>query len=97
MMAGRRAGGPETYEVNLLQALCSISPAPELQVYCLSRAAAATLAPSASAATFHIIRPSARWISIPFTLPLKLLGSKIDLLHATFTPPPVSPKRYVLT
>ena len=39
MMLGRRAGGPETYESNLLRAIAGVDPEAEVCVYCLSPAA----------------------------------------------------------
>jgi len=97
VMAGRQAGGPETYEVSLVRSLAALDRRNEYHVFCLSRAAVDAFHLTQENLRFHVLRPAIRWISIPSGLPLGVLGNRIDLLHATFVPPPVSPTDYVFT
>lgn len=97
VMAGRQAGGPETYEHSLLASLAELDHTNDFHVYCLSRMAADSFGVHARNVHYHVLRPRTRWISVAATLPLKLMTSGVDLMHATFTPPPFSPKPYVFT
>lgn len=97
VMAGRKAGGPETYEHSLLDAIAKLDHTDDFHIYCLSRGAADSFGARASNLHYHVLGPGIRWISIAATLPLKLMSTDVDLMHATFTPPPFSPKPYVFT
>jgi len=97
VMAGRQAGGPETYEHNLVRAIAEADQETDYHVYCLSEQARQSFALRQDNIHFHVLRPAARWISIPVTLPLTLMRDRPDLLHATFTPPPLAPVDYVFT
>jgi glycosyltransferase involved in cell wall biosynthesis len=96
-MAGRQAAGPETYEVSLVRALAELDRANEYHIFCLSREARSAFAVEQDNFHFHVLWPPVRWVSVPLTLPLAIKASGIDVLHATFIPPPVSPTRYVFT
>jgi glycosyltransferase involved in cell wall biosynthesis len=97
VMAGRNSGGPETYEHNLVKSLASLDRHNEYHIFCLSRSAADSFQLVQENVTYRILWPQSRWISFSLSLPLALLSSQVDLLHATFTPPPFSPKNYVFT
>ncbi len=97
VMAGRQAGGPETYERSLIGALAELDRENTYRIYCLSREAADAVRVDQGNFSFRILRPSIRWISIPLSLPLALARDGVELYHATFTPPPFSPKPYVFT
>lgn len=97
VMAGRKAGGPETYEHSLVKSLAGLDAQNEYHVFCLNRAAAESFQLARDNVKFHVLRPNLRLISIAATLPVQMMTSGIDLLHATFTPPPLSPKPYVFT
>lgn len=96
-MAGREAGGPETYEHCLVQSLAEIDRENDYHVFCLDRAAADSFLVKQDNFTYHVLRPRSRWVSVPFSLPVGLMRNRIDLLHATFVPPPFSPSRLVFT
>ena len=97
IMAGRMAGGPETYEVSLLPELARVAPNNEYHAYCLSDAAVEAFGKLPDNVQLHRLAPSNRLISIPLTLPMRLKLDAIELLHVTFTPPPLSPPPYVFT
>lgn len=96
-MAGRRAAGPETYEVNLVRSIAAADRKNEYHVFCLSREAAESFDLQQDNIHYHVLWPKFRWASIPISLPIELHANQIDLFHATFIPPPVSPIGYVLT
>jgi glycosyltransferase involved in cell wall biosynthesis len=97
VMAGRQAGGPETYEHNLVRALAALDSHNEYHIFCLDRTAADSFRLAQENVAYHVLWPTTRWISIPAALPMALLRSKVELLHVTFTPPPFSPTNYVFT
>jgi glycosyltransferase involved in cell wall biosynthesis len=97
VMAGRNAGGPETYERRLLASLAEIDREDECHVFCLSQAAADSFAITQPNFTFHVLGPGARPVRIAAGLPWRMVRTGIDVLHATFTPPPISPRPYVFT
>ena len=96
LMAGREAGGPETYEVETLRALARIDARNEYVVYCTGPEAPRAIAVSAPNFTYRIL-PRPRLFGVSAVLPAMLLRDRIDVLHSTFTPPPFSPKPQVLT
>lgn len=97
LAAGKGAGGPETYEVELVRGLLRVDRENSYHVYCTSEAAVRALGIDAPNLTCHVLRPRSRWIAVPLSLPLALLKDRIDLYHATYTPPPFSPKPFVFT
>jgi len=96
-MAGRQAAGPETYETNLVRSMAALDCNDELHLFCLSREAASALGIQQENVRYHILWPRLRWVSIPFSLPAELLAHRLDIVHATLIPPPVSPVNYVFT
>ena len=97
VMAGREAGGPETYEHGLVRSLAEIDKQNEYHLFCLQAHAAESFGIIQENVKYHILRPNFRWISIPLTLPLAVARSAVDVLHATFVPPPYCPTRYLFT
>jgi glycosyltransferase involved in cell wall biosynthesis len=97
LAAGRLAGGPETYEVELARALALADPNTTYRVYCTQPEAARTIGVQSANMTFHVLRPRCRWINLLVSLPLALARDRIDLFHATYSPPPLSLRPYVFT
>lgn len=97
VMVGRRAGGLETYEVELIRALATLDAPFEYHIFCTHQAAKTLLHLTQPHVHQHVLWPALRWLSVPVSLPLALRQQRIDLLHATFVPPPWSPTGYVLT
>jgi glycosyltransferase involved in cell wall biosynthesis len=86
-MAGRKAGGLESYELNLVRALANADHKNEYRIFCLSEEAAALFGIRQENFRFEPLWPGVRWISFPFVLPVKVRTAELDLLHATFVPP----------
>lgn len=97
MMVGRRSGGPETYELNLSRALVDAAPQHEFHFYCTDEGAIQRLAMDRPNVHYQLLRPRVRWISVPLALPVHLRRDRVDLLHATFVPPPHAGVPYVFT
>jgi glycosyltransferase involved in cell wall biosynthesis len=88
LAAGRAAGGPETYEVELVRALARVDGANEYFIYCTGRAAAEAFGELPANLTRRVLRPAYRPASLAFTLPRWMAADGVDLLHATYAAPP---------
>lgn len=96
-MAGRNAGGPETYEHSLVRSLAALDRQNEYHIFSLNQEAADSFCLTQGNICHHVLWPSNRWLSISTSLPIALLRSKVDLFHATYIPPLFSPVPYVFT
>jgi glycosyltransferase involved in cell wall biosynthesis len=97
MMTGRQAGGPETYERCLVESLMRVDADAHYTTYSHSRDSTAYL-PSAGERLVHrVLGTRSRVFGTAVALPLMLVRDRIDLLHAPFTPPPLSSRPYVFT
>ena len=92
VMAGRQAGGPETYERALMGAIARLDHHNQYRIYCLDRGAPALFDTVASNMSCQVLWPELRVFSTMVSLPWALVTQGMDLLHATFTPPPISPR-----
>lgn len=97
LAAGRSAGGPETYEVELIRALAAIDHDDEFFVYCTSEQAVAAIGPLPHNFRFRTLRPAARAVSVAFTLPRWMAADRVDLFHATYAPPPWPNRPFAFT
>jgi glycosyltransferase involved in cell wall biosynthesis len=97
VMAGRRAGGPESYEVELIRAMTAMDRHNEYFVYCTGQYAVDAIGVKQENVVYRILRPAIRALSIPLALPILLAQDGVDFYHATFTPPPYSTKKLVFT
>lgn len=96
-MLGREAAGPETYERHLLVGLAAIDHDTEYHLWCLSKKAADAAGDLPPNFVRHVLWPETRWISMSASLPLAVRRSGVQGLHATFTPPPICPTKFVFT
>ena len=96
-MVGRRSGGPETYELQLLRALCQQAPEDRFTAYCVNDTAESALSKQSPELSVRTLRPSLRWISFTLSLPLELLRRPVDVFHATYVAPPYVPGKFVFT
>jgi glycosyltransferase involved in cell wall biosynthesis len=95
--AGRNAGGPETYEIELLRNLVALNGHHEYHVLCFSEAARRKLGVERDNVHYHVLWPPLRPLSMLTALPWNLWRLRPDVVHATFVPPPVSPSEYLFT
>jgi glycosyltransferase involved in cell wall biosynthesis len=97
LAVGRKAGGIETYEVGLLRALADLDQANQYIIYCTDAKAQSAVGIHQKNFQFHVLRPRSRFVSLLVTLPFLLYLHKIDILHATFAPPPWVHSKLVFT
>ena len=97
LMAGRQAGGPETYEVELLRALAAIDRRNEYVVYCTTPAAIEAIGVVQENVRYHVLGPGPRPLAVALELPARLVRDGIDIFHSTFTPPPLFTRPLVFT
>lgn len=96
-MAGRNAGGPETYEVELLRAIAKLDSRNEYIVYHTTPAARAAIAVTQANFSYKLLAPALRPVSVGVTFPWLAARDGLALYHATFTPAPVSTRPLVFT
>jgi len=97
LTAGRNAGGPETYEVELIRNLARLDRNNQYYIYCTDESAAQAIDVRQENFCYRLLRPSSRWLSVLLSLPVLMRKDQVDLLHATFTPPPFFFKPLVYT
>lgn len=97
-MAGRSAGGPETYEVQLIRALAAIDKKNEYLVYTTGPYAEQAIGVQQENFQYRQLWPTAlRPLSLSATLPILMQRDGVDFYHATLTPPPFATKPLVFT
>ncbi len=97
LAAGRNAGGPEVYEVQLVRALARVDSTNEYILYCPDHAAAEAIGVHQDNFHYRILRPALRPLSVTFSLPRLLRKDRVDLFHATYAPPPFTGTKMVFT
>lgn len=95
--AGSASGGPERYETELLRAVAAMDKDNLYEIFCLFEGGPSTIGVVQDNFRYHTLWPSNRVVSMLTTLPVKLLGHRLDVLHATFIPPPITPHDYIFT
>jgi glycosyltransferase involved in cell wall biosynthesis len=96
-MAGRDAGGPETYEHGLVRQLVQLDTETEYRIFCFSQRAADSFGVVQPNLRYQILSPSFRPFSVAVSLPRSLKAHGVDLMHAACVPPLFSPVDYVST
>ena len=93
---GRKVGGLEVYETNLIQALARVDSCNEYHVFCLDPRVREILGPLADNFQYHVL-PVNRYRGVLWDAPQAMAYAKLDLFHALFVPPPFTSVPYVLT
>jgi len=93
---GASAGGPERYVKNLITELADVDTNNDYQILVSHEVPQVWKESLGKRMHFKHVGRS-RWYAVPVGTPLKLLGSQIDLLHATYVAPPLCSKPFVLT
>lgn len=95
--AGSNSGGPERYETELLRSIAAIDKENQYEIFCLFKSGPAKIAVVQDNFRYHTLWPSYRAVSMLTSLPAKLFSYRLDFMHATFIPPPITPHDYVFT
>jgi alpha-1,3-rhamnosyl/mannosyltransferase len=96
LATGRQAGGPETYEAELVRSLAKIDQQNEYFVYCTEDAAPQVIGVKQENVNYRLIRPRNRWAGLLVGLHAQMWGDGVDVLHCTYAPPPFA-SDYVFT
>lgn len=94
---GSNSGGPERYETELVRSLAAMDKSNEYEIFCLFKRGPDKVAVSQENFRYHTLWPSIRPISMLTSLPLALSRHRLNMLHATFLPPPITPHDYIFT
>jgi glycosyltransferase involved in cell wall biosynthesis len=97
LAAGRKAGGPETYEVELIRHLARIDRTNEYFVYCTSRDAATVMRSAGDNFTCRVLNRFSRLVGVAISLPSLLKADGIDFFHCTYAPPPWPNRPFLFT
>jgi len=93
---GRKVGGLEVYEANLIQALARVDSGNEYHVFCLDPRVREILGPLADNFHYHVL-PVNRYRGVLWDAPQAMARERLDLFHALFVPPPFTSVPYVIT
>ena len=97
VMAGRNAGGPETYEHSLVRNMAELDQTNEYCILCLSQQAANSFRLSRPNFRYRVLWPKSRILSMSLGLPWVLKKEGVELLHAAYVAPPFVPVNYLFT
>lgn len=95
--AGSSSGGPERYEVELVRGLAARDTRNEYRLFCLFRGGPERIGVDAPNVRYEVLSPQVRVVSMLSSLPWKLWRRDLDVVHATFVPPPLTPRDYMFT
>lgn len=93
---GERVGGLERQATDLFCSMVQTDPANEYVAFVTSRGARTLRALPDAGGTIRETALNSRWYYVPVGLPLAVLRSPVDVLHATFTLAPWCPARRVV-
>lgn len=94
--AGRRCGGPEIFEREIVRAMLAVKPEHEYHLYCLDRRAADVMGIPAGRVVYHLLGPSARPVSMLTSLPLAMSRNRTHVFHAPIIPPVFCPANTIM-
>ncbi len=93
-----RTGGPAIVDKRLIEAIAEHDHHNQYTVYGVTKQSTAGLRFNTDGnISIRTIKPSGKWLAIPFGLTLELKKRPVDLLHATIIAPPIVPCKYVFT
>ena len=90
-------GGIATYWSALTEHLPAIDQRHDYVIYYPNEAARQRAGHLPAQFRTRVLRPSSRWVSLPFSLPLELIRRPVTLLHVQSLAPPVCPTPFVQT
>jgi glycosyltransferase involved in cell wall biosynthesis len=95
--AGRNTGGPVVWERKITRELVEFAPHHEYHLYCLDRRAPDVIGLSSGNFVYHLLKPSARVLSMLTSLPRAIARTKPDVFHGLTIPPPFASRGIVMT
>ena len=95
--AGSSSGGPERYEVELVRNLAAIDHENEYELACLFADGPQRIGVDQDNFRYRVLQPRSRMVSMLTSLPWAMLRSDAQVWHATYVPPPFSPRGYIFT
>jgi glycosyltransferase involved in cell wall biosynthesis len=95
--AGSNSGGPERYETELVRSLAQIDKVNDYNIFCLFRGGPQKVGVKADNVRYTTLWPAVRPVSMLTTLPAQVWRAGLNLLHATFVPPPLATAPYAFT
>lgn len=95
--AGSSSGGPERYEVELVRNLAAIDHENEYELACLFADGPQRIGVDQDNFCYRVLQPRSRMVSMLTSLPWAMLRSDAQVWHATYVPPPFSPRGYIFT
>lgn len=90
-------GGPAVVDKRVLEAISNYDTRNTYTVYGVTAESTRDLQIDNPNIKVKTIKPSGKWLAIPFGLTWELMRRPVDLLHATIIAPPVVPCKFVLT
>jgi glycosyltransferase involved in cell wall biosynthesis len=94
---GSGSGGPERYESELLRGIAAVDRDNEYNIFCLFPEGPAKAGVQPDNFRYVTLSPQIRPVAMLTSLPAALWRARLDALHATFIPPPISPRPYAFT
>jgi len=88
--AGRKDGGPETYERYLVRGIAELDKQNQYEIFCFNKHAVDSFGISQNNIRFHELWPNNRLISLSLSLPIAMQKVGLDKYHATFIPSPLT-------
>ena len=93
---GRKVGGLEVYETNLIRSLARVDAHNEYHVFCLDPSVPEILKIQAENLRFKVLS-AGRLKGVLWDIPRAFAEARLDLFHALFVPPPFTGVPYVFT
>jgi glycosyltransferase involved in cell wall biosynthesis len=90
-------GGPATFDRRVLQHIAAVDHENQYTIYALTEHAKHALAVGNGNFRIRAITPPGKWLGLAFGVALEMKRRPVDLLHASFVPPPYVPGRFVMT
>ena len=90
-------GGPAVFDQRVLHHLARLDQRNEYTIYSLTAATTRGLHLDNPRFKIRQLRPGGKWLGVALGMTLELKRRPVDLLHASFVPPPIVPGRFVMT
>lgn len=92
-----RKGGPAVVDKKVIEAISALDRKNIYTVYGITSESTKNLELQNGNVKIKTLRPSGKWLAVPFGLTWELKKTPVDLLHATIIAPPIVPCKFALT